>query len=180
MKKRPLLPLFACLLVLCLALNGCIDKGQGKLASPWPLANGGATLESILPDAGLRNAALRVLNAEKPWKLTGIDPDDGDRLIEGLPNELDKATVIEALVGSRPWTTGRDIIRKGTDFTVTYRLSDVVPAGYTRVEALVGGWEEEGYHSTLQFVVIVRNDDQVPVLAAMTSITSNDAPPLQK
>ena len=63
---------------------------------------------------------------------------------------------------------------------MTYRLSDVVPAGYTRVEALVGGWEEEGYHSTLQFVVIVRNDDQVPVLAAMTSITSNDAPPLQK
>ena len=56
----------------------------------------------------------------------------------------------------------------------------MVPAGYTRVEALVGGWEEEGYHSTLQFVVIVRNDDQVPVLAAMTSITSNDAPPLQK
>ena len=165
-------------LVLCLALVGCLGSSPRKNGDPWPLAEGGTPLEDILTDEEMRSAVLRVLNAEKPWKLKGIDPDDGDRLIEGLPNELDRTTVIEAALGTRPWTTGRDTIRKGTGFAATYQLSDVVPEGYTRVEAFVGGWDEEGYHSTIEFVVIVREEDHVPVLAAMTSITSNDAPPL--
>lgn len=179
MKSLPHTLLRICLLALCLLLVGCSRARQGTLKEPWPLAESGTPLESVLPDEQMRASTLRVLNSEKPWKLAGIDPDDGDRLIEGLPNELDKATAIEALVGSRPWTNARDIIRKGSDFTATYQLSDVVPEGYVRVEAFVGGWEEEGYHSTFQFVVIIREADYVPVLAAMTSITSNDAPPLE-
>ncbi|MBQ9007440.1 MAG: hypothetical protein IJ092_13890 [Atopobiaceae bacterium] len=167
----------ALLQVLCLVLAGCFGNNVNELGDPWPLAEDGTPLESILSDGETRRAVLTVLNAEKPWKLRGIDPDDGDRLIEGLPNELDKASVIESVIGARPWSTGRDIISKGTEFTMTYQLSDVVPKGYTRVEAFVGGWDEEGYHSTVQFVVIIRDNDHVPVLAAMTSITSNDAPP---
>lgn len=178
MRKSVPTILLAGIVALCLlTLAGCFGDKPVALGDPWPLAENGTPLEDVLPDEDMRNEALRVLNSEKPWRLSGIDPEDGDTLIEGLPNELDKATVLEAVLGSRPWTDARDIISKGSDFTVTYSLSDVVPDGYVRAEAFVGGWDEEGYHCTLQFVVIVREADKVPVLAAMTSITANDAPP---
>lgn len=170
---RPLRTLaHCCLLALCLATLAACGGALGRAAKePWPLAEGGASLQSVLPNQDMREVAQRVLWSKAPWKLKGTDPADGDSLIEGLPNELGEAGPIAAILGARPWANARKTIDRGSGFVVTYRLSDVTPAGYTRVEALVSGYDEEGFQTTFQFVTIIRDADRVPVLAAMTSIT---------
>ena len=173
MRRRLTILLHTCTALLCLTvLCACLGSHTAQ-HDEWPLAAGAAPLEEVLPNKDLRNAAMRVLAAREPWKLSGIDPAAGDDLIEGLPNELDEESVLERLVGSRPWTSALEIIEKGHDFSVTYELSNVVPAGYTRVEAYVSGIDEDGHTCRLEFEVIVRESDNVAVQAAMTSITSN-------
>ena len=182
MKRALSAALRICLLSLCLALlTGClgIPSSGSSLSDPWPLADGAQTLDELLPDEALRTAALRVLNSPKPWTLSGTEPEVGDTLIEGLPNELGKASIFESLVGYRPWADAYATIKELGGYEVSYRLSDVVPEGYTRVEAFASGLEEFGHPCTYQFVVILRTEDAVPVLAAMTSITiGGDVEPL--
>jgi len=180
MKKTIHTIISTCTLLLCLILlAGCIGRSRtASQTDPWPLADGAEPLETILPDESLRSSALRVFGSAKPWKLSGIDPEDGTRLIntsslKGLPNELERTSLTSAFLGYRPWADAYKSIAKGRDFCVTYELSDNVPEGYTRVKAFVGGIDYEGYPTAYEFQVILRNDDAVPVQAAMTSITSN-------
>ncbi|MBR2683536.1 MAG: hypothetical protein IKE22_09765 [Atopobiaceae bacterium] len=161
------------LIVLCFVmLTGCLGNKEASVPSdPWPLAEGATPLEELLPNDDLRNAALRVLGSPKPWKLAGIEPQEGDGLIEGLPNELHSGGAAELVLGYRPWSDAYRSIEKYGGYTVSYKLSDNVPEGYTRVEAFASGLEEFGHPCTYQFVVILRTEDAVPVLAAMTSVT---------
>ena len=162
------IPLAGCPLGIGNVLDGIGTTREAEAL--WPLAEDAEPLEEVLPDPDMRAEALRVLSSERPWRLSGTDPADGDDLIEGLPNELDEEDLFETLFGKRQWTEALDIIAEGSGFSVSYELSDYVPEGYTRLEAFVSGANDDRHPTTLKFVIILRDADATCVLASMTSI----------